>query len=136
MPKQGSQSVPSGGAKSDDQKGPIQSSEIILARDPAEIEVYRGERVVARQALVKFAVTLSSERDALLHYLTDADEYRAVGGAGWFLMHSRSKTAAQLLETVRSFPEIASVEPNVIMKLMTLPNDPSFPNQWALQNTG
>jgi len=108
----------------------------ILARDPGEVEVYRGERVVARQALVKFAETLSSEREALLLYVTDADEYRPVGGAGWFLIQSRSKTAAQLLETASSFPEIASAEPNVIMQLMTLPNDPSFPNQWALQNTG
>ena len=38
MPKQGSQSVPSGGANSDDQKGPIQSSEIIIKTPSGKLD--------------------------------------------------------------------------------------------------
>jgi len=94
------------------------------------------QEVVANQILLKFREALSTERDALLQYVTDADEFHGIGGAGWFLIHSRSKKVAELLETAKSFGEIEVTQPDYIYELLRLPNDPSFGSQWALQNTG
>lgn len=104
--------------------------------DHSEVEIHNRQRVVANQMLVKFREPLSTERDALLQYIADADRFHGIGGAGWFLIHSRTKKVAELLETAQSFGEIEAAEPDQVLNLFRLPNDPSFSSQSALQNTG
>jgi hypothetical protein len=87
-------------------------------------ETYQNQEVVASQILIKFRERLSSERQFLLEYLADADRFQEIGGAGWFLLRSRSKKVADLLETANSFEEVEASEPDYIFKLVRLPNDP------------
>lgn len=72
--------------------------------------------------------------------------------AGWYLIDSKSKTTAQLIQQLAADPDIAQVSgdaigrpagPPAIGKPLThrrfsivAPNDPGFPDEWGLVNTG
>jgi len=104
--------------------------------DQFQTEVYQEQKVAANQILIKFREPLSTERDALLQYVADADRFQGIGGAGWFLIHSRTKKVADLLEATKSFGEIEAAQPDYIYQIVNLPSDSFFASQWALQNTG
>lgn len=45
-------------------------------------------------------------------------------------------TLSQALGTVRRHPDVLYAEPNYVVEAFAAPNDPSFPSQWSLSNTG
>lgn len=100
-------------------------------------ENLNGNQVVANQILVKLGVPLPSQRQALLEYSGDLDEIIGVGGAGWLLLHSRSKKVQELLNLAATFPEIANAEPDFVVHAINTPNDQYFASHlWAMNNTG
>src|SRR6266550_1222169 len=106
------------------------------ARPPREIVTVGGRRAVSGEVLVKFRRQLASFERGQLDQQTDADENRAVGGAGIRRMHSRRYDTATLLAFLRSHTEVAYVEPNYVIEADATPNDPSFFKPWGLLNTG
>lgn len=44
-----------------------------------------------------------------------------------------SDTVQSVIEKLKSNPNVEYVEPNYIYKLESLPNDPRFSDQWAMQ---
>jgi subtilisin family serine protease len=46
------------------------------------------------------------------------------------------KSVEQKIKDLQSDPNVASVQPNFKYSKTAIPSDTSFPNQWALQNTG
>ena len=101
-------------------------------------EFVRGEEAVAQEVLVKFREGNSSFKGlAQLSAALDADEVRGVGGIGVLLVHSRSKSAAALLNELAGRADVLYAEPNYIVTAVdNVPNDSSFPQLWGLQNTG
>ncbi len=98
-------------------------------------EFFQGHEVVAQEVLVKFRVT-STEGIRQAEQAEDLDTIRGAGGAGWLLLHSRSKDAATLARDLSSRADVAYVEPNFVVYVSDAPNDPLFPQLWGLQNTG
>jgi hypothetical protein len=48
----------------------------------------------------------------------------------------RGLSLAQAIESYRANPDVLYAEPNYRVEKLGVPNDPSFPAQWSLQNTG
>ena len=99
-------------------------------------ESFRGRAVAAREVLVKFAKSAPPENVAEAKAVADVDLDRKVGGAGVRLLRSRSKDAESLVRELSARPDVVYAEPNHIIRASAVPGDPSFGEQWALQNTG
>lgn len=52
------------------------------------------------------------------------------------VVSDKTKTTAALLAELQKDPDVETVEPNYIRHALSVPNDPLFPQLWALQNTG
>lgn len=78
-------------------------------------------------------------RASLLHNLTqvhDLDVARRVGGAGAFVLHSRSKNISRLIQELSARSDVAYAEPNFVVHADALPNDSSLGELWGLRNSG
>jgi subtilase family serine protease len=96
-------------------------------------ETVNGRDVVAREVLVK----LRQPPDlAQIRADADADDVRSIGHAGVFRLRSRSRNVNALLAAFRRRPDVEYVEPNFIVRIISEPNDPQFPQLWALKNIG
>ncbi|HUS06415.1 MAG TPA: S8 family peptidase [Bryobacteraceae bacterium] len=67
----------------------------------------------------------------------DADEVRGFGSLpSLHVVHSKSKNVHALINELGRRGDVLTVEPNYIVRNTATPNDPSFPLNWALANTG
>jgi subtilisin family serine protease len=97
---------------------------------------YQGHAVAPNEVLVKLRQPPTALSMAAIYQAGDIDSRRGVGSAGILLIHSRSKSVAELIQTMRPRPEVEYVEPNYALSAAAIPNDPLFPNLWGLRNTG
>ena len=96
---------------------------------------YNGQEVVANEVLVKFrAVSLISIIQA--EAAENVDRAQGIGGTGVLRFHSAGKNVATLIRELSARPDVQYVEPNYIVRSVTVPNDPYFGELWGLQNTG
>lgn len=103
----------------------------------AEDEHVEGEVLVTFKENVETgAATATLNRHSLRmaeHY--DKISLRRHRVAG--LVRQKSRSTAQLIETLKADPIVETVEPNYIRHITaTVPNDSDFSKLWALQNTG
>lgn len=106
-------------------------------------EMFNGVEVAANEVLVKFnhSATLSGaalERAeatsvADIKKKHDISEERVIGGVGVHLFHSRSLTAAGLIQQIKFRPDVAYVEPNFLGYAIRTPNDPNFSSLYGMQ---
>lgn len=99
------------------------------------IEKFQGTEVAAGQVLVKFR-TPGAHSLANVQRAGNIDSYRRIGGPGVYVMHSRSLSTAALMRTMAARKDLVYAEPDYILHAAALPDDPNFPNQYALQNLG
>ena len=98
-------------------------------------ESYQGHEVAGRSLIAKFKPGFSPNAAQVIH-AHDLDRVEALTkNNDLFVLHSRSKNVAALLRDVGSELGIAYIEPNYIIRVRAVPNDPSFPQQWALLNS-
>lgn len=114
---------------------------------------YNGHQVVARRILVKLKrPPVVADLETLSHAVA-ATEMRPIGTQGWYLVDSGTMTVPQLAAAMSQNPLVAEAQADPVGHLAvvrgskpgavprrrfmsTVPNDPYFPSQWALQNTG
>jgi len=101
-----------------------------------EIEMHRGHQVAARTILVKFKATAANEGVQQLKQDEDIDTDEHIGGIEVRKLRSRSKGAAALLARLRARVDVEYAEPDYVVQVTAVPNDPSFGQLWGLQNTG
>jgi len=72
------------------------------------------------------------------HFPTALGTARWTGGLGswWLVETDPRRDIPALCDSLAALPEVASATPDWVTRLSTTPNDPLFPNQWALHNTG
>ena len=110
----------------------------VQRRERPGVEIPSPLRTVPDELLVRFKRGVS--RGARLRSLSFVPgarqrEFRSVEG----LHHLKLKGGVALsraFETLRHDQSVEYVEPNYIVSLSSAPNDPSFPSQWSLANTG
>ncbi|HKB07987.1 MAG TPA: S8 family serine peptidase, partial [Candidatus Polarisedimenticolia bacterium] len=95
----------------------------------------RGEHV-PDEVLVKFRPSVGkAERDDVRSHLGAARLRRFRSGAEhWKLGHGQ--LAEEGIARLRSNPHVEYAEPNYLIHLDRVPNDPRFPELWGLRNTG
>src|SRR5437773_2890597 len=96
----------------------------------------RGRDAGAGRIIVKFRPSATLADIAQVEAATDTDRSAGIGGIRARVLHSRSRHAADLEAVVAAFPQVEYVEPDWVVHATALPNDPSFPDQWALRNIG
>jgi subtilisin family serine protease len=102
-------------------------------------EVLARPNYAAGEILVKFKERVSSSRQSLAMSKRGHSSLRSLGGAS--RRTSRVKldstdSVEDALASYRNDPDVEYAEPNYILKLTALPNDPRFSAQWGLRNTG
>jgi subtilisin family serine protease len=101
-----------------------------------EVEDIGAREAAAREILVKFHQPPQPGRLAQLLAETDAGGVQPVGRSGIIRIVSRTRSAAALLAALRQRPDIQFVEPNYVVRTMSEPSDPQFPQLWGLKNVG
>jgi subtilisin family serine protease len=94
-----------------------------------------GHEAVAGEALVKFARDAAAALPDQLAGQLDADENEPIG-ANLRRFRSRTLSVEALITQLRSQRGVEYAEPNYILRVIGIPNDPDFPNLWGLNNTG
>jgi Subtilase family len=102
---------------------------------PRRSVLVNNHEAVAGEVLVKFLRQPGTEERLQLERQIDADESEAFG-VGFRRMHSRRLGVLALIASLRAHPVVAYVEPNYLWHATVSPNDPQFPNLWALRNVG
>jgi subtilisin family serine protease len=90
---------------------------------------------VPGEVLVKFHAQPTPAELAVLRGQLDADQDLQVGSIGVHRFHSRSINETALLAFLRTHPAVEYAEPNFVLTATQAPNDPYFPQLWAMQNT-
>ena len=95
-----------------------------------------GHDAAAGRLIVKLRDSAASSDLGDIDAQADADLDRPLANGRVRLLHSRSKSAAELLATLRRHQQIEYVEPDYVIHAGSDPDDPLFANQWGLNNTG
>jgi subtilisin family serine protease len=99
-------------------------------------ELFNGRKVAAGEVIVKFSESTPPQAVEHAKAAAGVESDRAVGGRGARLFRSPSKSVETLVRELSARGDVVYVEPNYVVRVSAVPNDPSFGEQWALQNTG
>jgi subtilisin family serine protease len=104
----------------------------LLAQRPST--VFQGKRVVANEIILR----LGSNTPAVLSRIAGAtapgEVLKPIGnGLGLNVLHSATRDVTALLNAFSRDPNVLYAEPNYILTANAVPNDPSWPQLWALQ---
>ena len=106
-----------------------------------QIEKLQSREAAAHEILLKLrnGVGIDDLTGILLE--NDIDAANKIGGSGFMLLRSKTRTVEQLLERMRKDPRVEVAEPNYIIQgppvhSATIPDDPLLSSLWAIKNTG
>jgi subtilisin family serine protease len=92
----------------------------------------------ASRALVKFRSAVGSAAslpaDVVAAY--DLSVARPAGGAGAYLLQSRSQSTAALISALQARADVVAVSPDYVIGPASTPNDPLYQYQWGLPKIG
>lgn len=116
----------------------------VLALSPANAGVSQSSGYTEGEVLVGFKPGTAAETIRQCHQAHGVAVVRTfstisrIQGRTIQQLHSGSATTADLVAGLLEEPAVAWAEPNFHCQLagMPAPNDPGFPRQWALENTG
>ena len=87
------------------------------------------------EILVRFRAGLSSAEEMRAEHAVMARQTAAIS-PGLFLLAVPDGAVPQAIRILRSLTGVTDVEPNYYAEESATPNDPSYPLQWAADNTG
>jgi hypothetical protein len=117
----------------------------VMASAQTTNQTYQGYDAVANEVLIKFEQPAPDDAQGQAQVAADiqqaevtadTESVRTVGSAGWLLFHSASRDVTTLMSLLTGASSVSYVEPNWVYHVDSAPNDPDFPYQWGLQNTG
>jgi len=93
-------------------------------------------KTVPGDLLVGFRSDVSAAEQQKLLKTVGADEKKSFKKIHGSLAHLEKGDVIDAIETLRKDPRVRYAEPNFVVAVDTLPNDPSFGSTWGLNNTG
>src|SRR4029079_8394530 len=97
-------------------------------------ENVRGREAVAGEVIVRFKPSSALSAKSAAAFDSTISSAREVGKTGAVLLHSDSRSSADLLQTYAGRPDVEYAEPNYIWHKSDIPSDPFFAPQWYLHN--
>ena len=95
-----------------------------------------GREAVDGEVLVQFRDEAAVFEQARAADEIDADEVESLDGHGTRRIRALEMHTQELLARLRANPDVEFAEPNYIIRLAALPNDPYLGNLWGLLNSG
>ncbi len=103
----------------------------LLAQHPSTI--FQGKRVVANEIILRLRSN-TAPASRLATATAPGEVLKPIGnGLGLNLLHSATRDVAALLTAFSQDPNVLYAEPNYILTANAVPNDPSWPQLWGLQ---
>lgn len=95
----------------------------------------RGE--IADELLVRYRPSANAQRRLSVRTRIGGALVREFGSSAG-LVHLRvpAGSGGRALQRLRQDPDVLYAEPNFVVHALAIPDDPRFPDQWALHNTG
>jgi subtilisin family serine protease len=93
-----------------------------------------GAEAVEAEVLVKYRDDSAPANHAAIEAVADADVVETIDQRGVRRMRSRRLRTAELLSLLSTDPDVEYVEPNYVVRLLRVPDDPSFTSLWGLFN--
>jgi len=111
----------------------------LLDAQDLEVEYYDGRPAVAGELLVKFRDGVDGSRklrgDSVRMRRFQVREALDLGESGYTHLKLATRQGRRTLLDLAQDPDVEYVEPNYIVHVNAIPNDPSFTKQWGLKNT-
>jgi subtilisin family serine protease len=105
--------------------------------DQLKIEIVSGQEAAAARVIVKYRDVKDRAARLSVAQSLDIDSDTELGGAGARLLHSRSRTTAELIAELSQRDDVLYAEPDYVAYGGATPNDSFFAaQQWGLHNTG
>ncbi len=101
-----------------------------------EVEDIGAREAAAREVLVKFRTPPQPAQLGQLATEADAESMQPVGRTGIVRVLSRTRSAAALIAAFAQRPDVAFAEANYVVRALSEPSDPLFPQLWGLKNIG
>jgi subtilisin family serine protease len=97
-----------------------------------------GAKYVEDQLLVRFKDNALAAKRASAHARVKSSHVKAFRHVPnlELIKLPPGLSVEQAIESYRAYPDVLYAEPNYYVTLLGVPNDPSFPSAWHLQNTG
>ncbi len=93
--------------------------------------------VAPHELVVKFRRSVSRDKALDLIQATGASIKSQIAALGYYVLSlPPDLTVNEALGIFDKYNAVERVEPNYLIPIKTIPNDPDFPEQWALDNTG
>lgn len=114
---------------------PLSSQGIPPGRRLPTIRI-NGYEAVEGEVLVRYRDQQAGVARARAEQAVDADDVEIVNRRGLRRMHSRRHGTRTLLDMLRTNPDVEWAEPNYVIRVDAVPNDPFFGSLWGLFNSG
>jgi subtilisin family serine protease len=95
-----------------------------------------GREAADGEVIVRYRDNMDAPRRAHAEFTVNSDRAVPTGRRGWRRLRSRAMTTRQMLDVLRSNPDVEFAEPNYVIRLNALPNDSQMPLLWGMFNQG
>jgi subtilisin family serine protease/subtilisin-like proprotein convertase family protein len=116
--------------------GPAPETQLVLWKD-GEIEAMNNQWIVRLSPEAASRTTPATAAEPLAPLLHGGRVIRGLGFEGVVLVETpQGFDPAAWLGNLGGHPEISYLEPNSVIRIQSVPDDPFFPQLWGLHNTG
>src|SRR5687767_12873302 len=95
-----------------------------------------GREAIDGEVIVRYRSEIGAIERERAEFQADAEEVEPISRDGARRMRSRRLNTRELLQTPQANPDVDFAEPNYVVRLGAVPDDPSFGALWGLLNTG
>ena len=95
-----------------------------------------GHEAIEGEVLVRFRTRPGGSEEARAAFDVETEESETIGANGLRRWRARRLGTRALIERLRANPDVEFVEPNYVIRVAAVPNDPSFGSLWGLFNSG
>jgi subtilisin family serine protease len=110
----------------------------VATQAPGRARIVRvnGREAIEGEVLIKYRGDRMASNHAAIEAAADADRVESLDRRGARRLRSRRLRTTELLSLIAQDPDVDYVEPNHVVRLLNVPNDPSFGSLWGFFNTG
>src|SRR5687768_2852334 len=95
-----------------------------------------GREAIDGEVIVGYRSAVGAIERERAEFQADAEEVEPINRHGARRIRSRRLNTRELLQTLQANPDVDFAEPNYVVRVGAVPDDPSFGTLWGLLNTG